>query len=656
MKRIVSLLIIFIMSFSLSLTFVGCKKNDDSSSADSPASDTSPAEPTIIEFVPIEEQILNNISDLSLNDVKNSDSNFPALVLKDVSVGRLVKAVVENNTNSAGEPYFTLDYYSDGLWKAAGGTRVADVATNAIFNYVPFSGEPLGLTEAQLALVSDQKVANLIIKSVFGVNVRVEDFFSAKSYSGIMQSSVKAGGAFNVISALATIAGNEDLSELAKPIVLMTVGEFYTLTTDNGASLIASYMAKDVDVYIGAAAELISANFKNNANAVAAVKDLGNLCKNLVNGTLSAPEFVDADFADVCGKAVAILYDFIGVPVSEEVVALITGCAVGTIKSPSFDFSDIEISSLTAILSQKLKKEGADETAVNEFITCVNGLVGGTLSKIVVNESYSIAQLCELILKAATVSDIPVEKVQPVVDFVNKYFSGTVENPVVDKDADLVEFIRELAELIGLKSDYISALTENVGGTIGTPDFKGKTTICDFVNAILQSIEEKASERLPEGAKYNSAINEALKGLVADLYGDTEIDDFVSATKELKLSDVCNAIRKAIYSVIFGENLTEETTVPEIEAIFSFLNRAVGGTVGSPIFHASSVGIEETLTVLKVLNDGFMSNDKAKAVIDAVILFAKDTFTGNIGNPEVNMDAALSDIVMDFIDIVKLLR
>ena len=115
MKKVVSILLSLVLSVTCSMTLIGCTNNGDSSSSpidsSSPAdSSPAPSVPQKLELVSADEQLKNNLEDISLLDIKKSDGNYLPLLFKNISVGSIAKTLIDKKfVNSDNQPIVNLD-------------------------------------------------------------------------------------------------------------------------------------------------------------------------------------------------------------------------------------------------------------------------------------------------------------------------------------------------------------------------------------------------------------------------------------------------------------------------------------------------------------------------------------------------------------------
>ena len=606
MKKVVSILLSLVLSVTCSMTLIGCTNNGDSSSSpidsSSPAdSSPAPSVPQKLELVSADEQLKNNLEDISLLDIKKSDGNYLPLLFKNISVGSIAKTLIDKKfVNSDNQPIVNLDLYDDGYWRSLDGGKTVDYSLNAIFNYVPYSGEPLALTEADLALYGNKKIADLVFESVFGWNIKIEDMVKLSQMGGgntfakLDSSTDQVSGMTKMMVLMATITGDKDTFELVKPVLYMTVRDFYDITVDGGESFIKGYTEKDIDTYIGFIASLFMTSADEvNLDTIAAVK---RLASDILNGSLAAP-VVNADLPvetliDDISAIVNIYYRNEKV---DSVVAILKQQIGGTISQPVIN-NDLTVESVSGLIKDVALVAGADKGITEATVALVNSLFKGSVGAPEVNLELTVNQLVaniQAVLDAVSTKDPAVVETtgyKAVVDTCKSLSQNYGELTLADlieqgMQANIADLLEKLNNyLVGLypqKTETINkffALAEKIfGGTVTEPIINTEyadTQISAVINEVAQII-------IADGADENTVntacnlINSLVSGTVSAPVVNTELKvteltkaafDFIKAAlgSTEQPDDKTKTVLDAATTVI--ENLFKETTVAQLSA------------------------------------------------------------------------------------------
>lgn len=378
MKKVVSLLITLILCLSCSVAFVGCQNNDNSVDGSGgqesvfPEPEPDPAK-EIEELDSADTVLKRNAIDISLLDWKESQGNVLKLLFKDITVGMAVKYFIDTyDVGTDGTPNTELNLYKDGYWKSLkDGALKFDEASNSIFNHVLFSGEPLALTSAQLGLMKNNLVLDGVVTSLTG-----------KKFSANSLYEKKTGGAYpSIIDTIVASGVLKNTLDVARPLALMTVGEFNELITEGGAPLEAKFMGIDIDSYVSSVAELSVFVLKDPAviKKINAVKDFvcdafdGPISNVTVNKDMPTTDFIDDIYGLVKGTEKDEFLD-LAVTTAKKYIG-------GTISAPTQSFGQMKISDVTALLAAGLKKNGVSETDADSIKKYVDNIVGGTVSE-----------------------------------------------------------------------------------------------------------------------------------------------------------------------------------------------------------------------------------------------------------------------------------
>lgn len=242
MKKLVIFILALIMSVSLSVCFAGCSQSNSSNVDNSSQTEPQPPEPepiVKIEREDVQTKLVQNVENITLKDVCETFENpyfVVGLLFKDLTLGDVLK--------SAASDIVCVDYYSDGYWYLSSGAKFDDLS-NAIFNYRIASGQPLALTQEQLAESGDNRVIDCFSK-LFSINLDKPLSF------------------------------NDELDYLIEPIVHITIRELYNLTCGDFSGLITDIGNKSID-------SLIDVVFGSASYNVAEV------LKHFIDGTIAQP-------------------------------------------------------------------------------------------------------------------------------------------------------------------------------------------------------------------------------------------------------------------------------------------------------------------------------------------------------------------------------
>lgn len=611
MKRFFSLLLTLVLCVTCSAALIGCK-SDDESSPDQSSSIVDPPieEPTIVQLTPADTQISENLEKISLYDLKTADGNYAKLLFKDVSVGNVIKTFLDANFVIGGEPFITVNRYSDGSWRSLeNGAHKFDTVTNAIFNYELFSGSGLGLNKTQLDVYGNKKVVDLVIAELLGKNIGFEDLLSM-----VLSENMTA---------------YKDTLAILKPVLYITVAEFDDLSLNGPTALVAKFGNVGAADYIGACCEIIKASTTDESQVrdrvlVEIKAQAHELYKDVaIKDIVAATEALKID--DVIGSINSVILEA-GAPahLSNAVTHLFETIFRGTVGAPGFDDTitiQMIISSVQDISDCLINNSILDKVYGNLLMLYgSDALAKDFVSATMALEIHDVLDAVADVLIVA-VDGNTADAVNDVVDYVKTLVSGTIGNPVFASETVTTN---EVIAAIKEKTDkYVTndALTEAYARLTSLyegklfKDFAADTKALDggevidaigavvkaakiiddektdavlaFVRTLL-SIDSEAPESsmtvsdFAESVKTlidvfvaeNTAFDEIYADIVA-LYGDTLLADFAQASKALKIDEIIDVLGKIVKATNSGKDDT-------VTAAIDLLKIVLAGTVSKP--------------------------------------------------------------------------
>lgn len=656
MKRFFSLLLTLVLCITCSAAFIGCN-NDETSSPEQSSSikeDVPPIEePTIVQLTPADAKLTENLEKISVYDLKASDGNYAKLLFKDVSLGNVTKTLLDTYWTINGEPVITVNLYSDGSWRSLedGVNKFNDV-TNAIFNYELFSGSGLGLNKTQLAAYSDKKVADLMLAALLGQKISIESLLGGQS--GGMMPSV-------------SLTAYEDMFELLKPVLYITVAELDDLSLNGPTALVAKYGDVGVANYIGACCELIKstateetevrdrvlAEVKAQVHALygeTAIKDIVSATKALkIDDVIGAVNSVllEAGAPAELSNAVTVLLQTLFAGTVETTPALDAAVTVQMLISCVQDISNALVKNdvLTAIYGGLLELYGSDalakdfvsatmaldvhdvidfaaevviasdksaETTVNEIVAYVKTLVSGTIGEpVFANETVTTSEVIAAI-KAKTDAYVTNDALTEAYAQLTSLYEGKLFKDIVgDTQAlgaesviDAVGAVIKAAKV--LEDGQVDAILA-FGKTLFGGDSETSQT-----PMTVSDLAEDVKALIDAFAPNNAVVAEIYTQIVA-LYRETSLADFAQASNELKIDEIVDAFGK----ILIAANAANEKTVTAATAL---LKKVFAGTVAAH-------GIEPNLSVSALITDvAGLLNATGNAVPESVVTMLTNFF------------------------------
>lgn len=580
MKRFLGLLLTLVLCISCMATFIGCS-SDDTSEPDSVVDSTPPVpdEPYALELTSADVLLTENYEKLSLYDLKQADGNYARLFFKGVTIGNIVKTVIDSNADEESDSLIILNRYSDGSWRTLeNGANKLDDVTNAIFEYVPFSGTGLGLNETQLTAYKTTKVADLMIKSLLGLNIGVDALFEQNVPDGML--------------------------ELLKPVLYITVPEFNDLSLNGPAALVGKYAEIDVDSYISACFEFVqlSAGEKigeNESFALIHLEELlcdllkGSIVNVTINGDLELLQFVthaqtvlaqyvsddsfdkffDFLYANVSGtiaepvfkaQEISKLVDGFCTLLPEETAAVVKKAindnVGGTITEPDFNGKTATetIDAICADLKDVCDEDLLNATAdlLKDIFACDTLTVKALVSD--VQKLFDAVTTCDAVIDAVFGGFAELYGDAYVKDFASA--TGSLEiSDVIDYFGDVMKAATGTSDSgkIGVVTDFLKKVLK---GDVSHPKFDEYLLVSDLIGGIEDIITAFGGSPVPE-------LDE-----ISKLYGDIYVKDLgdeMANSADLTLEELDQML---FDGAIFASGMYGELKSLKLSEIVEYLN------------------------------------------------------------------------------------
>lgn len=410
MKKLAIFILALIMSVASVIGFVGCSDAGDSANSDSSSQTEQQIpepEPIVkIEREDIQTKLVKNVESITLKnmyEIFEDPYTAVRLLLDGLTFGDALKSVASD--------IISVDYYSDGYWYLSSGAKFDDVS-NAIFNYQPSLGEPLDLTQEQLAESGDNRVIDSFSK-LFSIN-----FDKLLSF-------------------------NNELGDLVDPIINMTVRELYNVTCGDFSKLITDIGNKPIDSLIGV---VFGSAPYNVADAL----------KHFIDGTIAQP-YVNKNLAFS-----VVIDDLTKIMASVDSVNAEKWKKFGSLTE---DFYNGNIAYGNATLENFVQYTlNADVDSVTNYVVDVVNCVFVADNAAQLKLTQAGALLCELFdgTLSQPVFNEQANCEQLLKDFLNGLF----------KNVEQEEFDRLSELIINRVNRLISLLTDDNGNYIGLTEFQ----------------------------------------------------------------------------------------------------------------------------------------------------------------------------------------
>lgn len=636
MKRLLSVVLSLLLCFTSAIYFVGCtKKNDDSSSSTGgevvkPDDDDRLSE-QIDEFVPASQKIEQNAKSLTMSDIKNANGNVMPLLFKGVTFGNLVKTAIEENS-SEGSFKFILNRYKDGKWRCGTKATEIDSDLNVIFEYELFSGA-LDMSERRLEIVGDKKIIDLFMESLLNTQFSIEKTLEKmEGQSGDGSFDMDMGIAMGIISAFPALTENKAVYELVKPLLLLSVRDFYDITVDNGKTYFKNtYTAMDVDVYISLAFYLI-----NKAEPEADTANIEKLLCDLVGGTVKNPQWNTElpvqqlldDLAAVCNAennaGTAALF------------AVLKSSLGGTLGNPEYPVFTGTVKELTATAEKLLALLGVNKDISDVIVKVLGEVLIDGEQGIEINSACKISDIIDKVVTdeelAAKLKEIFGDMTVGDLLAAGSEFINKVDAAITAIGNAYANVKETLTEIWQIAKKYIDTETDPVS-------LNKNVKVTELCSDIRRVVELCAGTAFNETAK---AVFDELEKQVGLLYADTTLKTLVETTKAFDVKIVVTAIGNVAKA---GKVVNEEV----IDHVVGLVNDVLVGTIGNCKVN-DDTEISTVIADIKSIVNDFLSEGAVKTtvfeVLDQIDALYGDSALGTVvaDTKSLNIDAIINAI------------
>lgn len=689
MKRIVSILISLAMGLSCAVSFIGCSKNPDNSSSliedgASGDSDSSVIEVDLSkeldEYLPVAEMFTSNIENISVADIKNSEGDVLSLLFNGVTVGNIFKNFMQYGSDDS-PIVIEINRYKDGKWRCGAKATEIDSDLNLIFEYQLFSG-PLNIAQDHLEVVKDKHILDLLMESVFNTNFSIEKTLDMMEKQG--ESGTGAGTvSLPMMPGFDSLTENKAVYEFVKPLLLLTIGDFYEITLDYGASYIQNtYGTMDVDSYIKLYAYALAASGAGDFESLSAL-----IC-DLINGTISAPVINgDLEVSQLIDEVLAL----VGID-NADLTALLKTSFAGTVSQPEFvGLNSVEI--FVANVGRLLTLCNVDAAQVETIKNLLNDLlVNGEQGGVEINSNQKVAKLVEYLPVDESIKAVMKDQFGEMtigellstpkafcdkIDSVIAAIKESISNSTEEVSAEITAQVENFEALFAIIKKYVTAEDVTAFGLIEL--FTDLATVCNLIlpadisgntAMIFDVLGSLVQFFLPEGVTiggagaaigaldFDSTVGQ-LGELVKQLLGDDEssaamVDSFVA---------LIQMFANGIFSELqFNYELTVVEVIDQVKSILTAFG--VENEIATKILNKLSVWYAETLVIgmvddtLNLEVDGIIeaafgliayanivTPEKLTVIENALTLL----FCGTLGAPQIN-SIAMNMTVADFME------
>ena len=605
MKRLLSVVLSLLLCLTSAIYFVGCtKKNDDSSSSMGgevvKPDDDEQLSKQIDDFVPADQKLERNAKSLTMSDIKNANGNLMPLLFKGVTFGNLVKTALEQNS-SEGSFKFILNRYKDGKWRCGTKATEIDSDLNVIFEYELFSGT-LDMSERRLEIVGDKKIIDLFMESLLNTQFSIEKTLEKmEGQSGDGSFDMDMGIAMGIVSAFPALTENKAVYELVKPLLLLSIRDFYDITVDNGKTyFVNTYTTMDADVYISLAFYLASKadTETDTANVEKLVCDLvgGTLANPQLNAELPVQQLLDDLFA-LCdaenNASMAALF------------AVLKSSLGGTIGNPELPVFTGTVEEFTATAEKLLALLGVDKAAADAIVKVLGKVLIDGEQGIEINSACKIGDIIDSVVTDAELAaklkeifgDMTIgDLIAAGSDVVNKVDAAitAIGNAYANvKDA--------LTEIWQITKKYIDTETDPVS-------INKNVKVTEFLTDVRRIAELCMGEAFNDTAK---AVFDKLIEKVGALYADTTLETFVETTNALNVNTVIAALGEVAKA---GNFVNEEV----IDHVVGLVNDVLVGTVGNCNVNADTA-VSTVIADIKTILTDFLADSTVKTTVFEVL-------------------------------------
>lgn len=591
MKRIVSILISLLMGLSCAVSFIGCTKQpgnnssfiEDSTSDSSSSSTTEDLSKELDEYLPAVEKLTSNIEDISVADIKNSEGDVLSLVFRGVTVGNIFKNIMQYSSQE-GPVVINIDRYKDGKWRCGTKATEIDSDLNLIFEYQLFSG-PLNISQERLELVRDQHILDLLMGSLLNTNFSIEKTLEMMEKQGDAETG-SGTGSLPMMPDFGMLMENKAVYNFVKPLLLLTIGDFYDITVDFGVSYIQNtYGAMDVDSYIDLCAYALTMFVQGDFEAAS------KLMRDLINGTISSPVFNgDLAISQLIDDVLAIA----GVN-DAEVVDLLKTSIGGTVSQPELIILN-DVETFVKNYGRILALGGIGQAQVDLIKNLLSDLLVDGEQGIEINLNQKVAKI---------IADIP--------------FDDEIKAVLVEQFGDMT-----IGELFATPKDY-----------------------CDKINSVIAAVKKSVNNSAEEvSAEITDTINrlESLFGIIKKYVDAEDVTAFKLAEVCNDLMLACEAILPADYS-----GITDAVFLVMGQLYMELLPNYAEVTIAETGAAFAALDFDSTISQLGSFVKQIMGSDEAMtAQVDSVVtliqMFADGTFAELQFNSELTVVGVINQV------------
>lgn len=463
MKKILSILLSFVLVFAICGNLIACERENggNSGSDDGGNSSVVTTVPELVVRNDIETTITENVMNLTVGQITSAFSDesgakilqLKNAVLNDVLIGDFAQIYIGD--------VIKFNYYDDGVWRLSNGVAFTPVP-NAIFNYQIGSDKPLNLTSDQLVLYGNNTVISCFT-----------DLFAINASTIIPEFSGDAGTILNAFTAI-------------------TVNELYAITAGDYTFFANFASETQMSILVGAICELSGLT---DETAIATIK-AG------ISGTIAEPE-IDLDY--YLGEILPSIIESIAND-SEYKEIIDSVCAIASAIIEYYDFETGEFDAL-GFYEENVSPafEQVSTITLNDFVTTyleVN--IADCLPESLV-DSYALKTMGDIDaeIKAALSGEeselvaalvgVPLDEIIYVIfaNFENSgaslpkikalmldLFDGTVGAPSVDLSVTMTKVFAAVAS--------VTTDEETLATIAQLSEFYGELTIEEFAALIVQ--------------------------------------------------------------------------------------------------------------------------------------------------------------------------
>lgn len=605
MKRLLSVVLSLLLCLTSAIYFVGCtKKNDDSSSSTGgevvKPDDDEQLSKQIDDFVPADQKLERNAKSLTMSDIKNANGDLMPLLFKGVTFGNLVKTALEQNSSESSFK-FVLNRYKDGKWRCGTKATEIDSDLNVIFEYELFSGT-LDMSERRLEIVGDKKIIDLFMESLLNTQFSIEKTLEKmEGQSGDGSFDMDMGIAMGIVSAFPALTENKAVYELVKPLLLLSIRDFYGITVDNGKTyFVNTYTTMDADVYISLAFYLA-----NKADTETDTANVEKLVCDLVGGTLANPQ-LNAEL-----PVHQLLDDLFALCDAENNASMAALFAVlksslgGTIGNPELPVFTGTVEEFTATAEKLLALLGVNKDVSDVIVNVLGEVLTDGEQGIEINSACKISTVIDSVVTDAELAaklkeifgDMTIgDLIAAGSDVVNKVDAAitAIGNAYANVKGALTEIWQIAKKYIDTETDPVT-INKNV-------------KVTEFLTDVRRIAELCMGEAFNDTAK---AVFDKLIEKVGALYADTTLETFVETTNALNVNTVIAALGEVSKA---GNFVNEEV----IDHVVGLVNDVLVGTVGNCNVNADTE-ISTVIADIKTILTDFLADSTVKTTVFEVL-------------------------------------